>query len=65
MPDFDAERFLADVNMPTAEQVERAARLLCFAQKGSMDEWPFHKEEAKAALILHLNRAKWQMGLFT
>ncbi len=64
MPEFDEERFLADINYPTSEQVERAARLISAADSGEeMYDWRDHVPEARRALILQLNRAKWQIGL--
>ena len=63
MPEFDEERFLADVNLPSDEQVERAARLVSLGQYGTPELWMNCKKEARAALLLHLNKAKWQIGL--
>ena len=62
--EFDAERFKADVNFPSEEQVERAAMLICLACGRTLDMiTPNDRWEATTALILHLNKAKWQIGL--
>ena len=64
MAEFDEERFAADINHPTDAQVERAARLLALAGPvGERGDWRDQLADARRALILHLNKAKWQIGL--
>jgi len=63
MPQFDETAFKADIVMPSDEQVERAARLLAIAHGEPMDTWQSLRIQARAALIIHLNAAKWRIGL--
>jgi hypothetical protein len=63
MAQFDEDAFRADITMPTDEQVERAARLLSIANGERTDYWVIRKTEARACLIIHLNAAKWRLGL--
>lgn len=63
MSEFDEAKFLADINMPSDEQVERAARLLSIAEHGDMNVWQSCRVEAQRALIVQMNTAKWRLGL--
>lgn len=63
MSEFDEERFAADINLPGDEQVERAARLIAYAQYGDSGMWRQFAVEARRILAVEMNRAKWQLGL--
>lgn len=63
MPDFDEDRFKADVTIPSEQQVERAAKLICMAHGRGVHEWVLYQDQARGALVIVMNQAKWKFGL--
>lgn len=62
MAEFDEQGFLAGANMPTDEQIERAAILITEARGVDSLAWPMFKEIARDILVVSMNQTKIMIG---
>jgi hypothetical protein len=62
MADFDDDAVMMTCNLPTEQQIERAAKIIAVARGAFIGDWPKFYDDAWNILLVSMNQTKIMIG---